>query len=149
MSGGRVPRPRLGGVPCPMSRGCTPSHVWGGTPSQVWGYPIPCPGVPHLRSGVPPHHLDLAGAPSPRPGWGTPPPARPGMGNPPGQTWDWVPPYPHLRWGTPPLRYGLTHKVKILPSPILRMRAVMKTFDCFVANSHSTGTGLRRYREWD
>ena len=102
---GGYPIPCPGGVPHPRSRGVTPSKVQGGTPSHVqW--------VPHLRSGGYPgyttHHLDLAGVPSP--------PARPGMG---------YSPYRDLRWGTPPpSRCGLTHKVKILPSPILRMRAV-------------------------
>ena len=84
------------------------------------GYPIPGPGVPHLRSGgvpisgpeggvlhlrsggyleYPPHHLDLAGVPPL--GWGTPP-AKPGMGYPPARPGMGYPPYPDLRWGRPP-----------------------------------------------
>ena len=117
---GVVPHPRSGGYPIPGLGGCTPSQVWG---------------VPHLRVGVP------RVPPSSRPGWGTPTWPDLGWGTPPGQTWDGVPPPPHQTWdGVAPLprpemgypppssRCGLTHKVKILPSPILRMRAVMNDF---------------------
>ena len=82
------------------------------------GYPVPGPGGPHpdLVGGVP-------WVPPSRPGMGYPPPPRPGMGYspPPSQTWDGVPP-PDLT-GYPP-RCGLTNKLKTVPSPILRMRAV-------------------------
>ena len=50
---------------------------------------------------------------------GCPPPSWPGTGVPPCLHYGVPPPHP-----TPPSRCGLTHKVKILPSPILRMRAV-------------------------
>ena len=72
------------------------------------GYPPP----PPPRPGTGYHHPDL--------GWGTPPPKTwdrvpPHTWDrvPPTQTWDGVPPSPH--------KCGL----KVLPSPILRMRAVM------------------------
>ena len=81
--------------------------VWGGgVPIQSWWW-----GVPHsvLAGGIP--HPGLVGP------WGIPATIR---------TWDGVPPRPDLGWGTPPpgRGVGLTHKVKILPSPILRMRVV-------------------------
>ena len=111
------------------------------------------PGTPPSRPGqgypgYHPHHPDLAGVPPhPRPGMGYPPTIQTWPGYPPTQTWDgvpptsdlgWVPPLPHHPdlagvppppssrpgWGTPS-RCGLTHKVKILPSPILGMRAVI------------------------
>ena len=121
----------MGGTPSSDGGGGVPHPVMvGGYPIQTW----PRWGTPR----VPPHHPDLAG--------GTPP-SRPGMGYPTGQTWDGVPPYPDLGWGTPPnpdLRWGtpspsrpgtgylpppqsrckLTNKLKTVPSPILRMRAV-------------------------
>ena len=112
-----VPGPRSGGYPIP-----------GVTWYQVWGYPIPGLAggypIPGLARGVP--HPDLViGYPL----------ARPGMGYPPDQTWDGVTPlarpgmgYSPARpdWGTPlPPRYGLTNKLKIVPSPILWMWAVI------------------------
>ena len=60
-------------------------------------------------------------------GRGYPQYSGPGMGYPPVQTWEQGT-SPTLTWDgvlpPPPSRCGLTHKVKILPSPILRMRAV-------------------------
>ena len=120
-----VPHPRSGGYPIPGL---------GGTLSQVWGYPIQT-----WFGGVP--HNDLVQGGS-RPGMGYPP-ARPGIGYPPSQTWDGVTPsQPDLGWGTaPPPRpdlgtppwCGLTNKLKTVPSPILRMRAV-KSHQCVITN---------------
>ena len=69
-------------------------------------------------------------------GWGTPPPTQtwdgvprlsgPGMGYLPPPSRTGTGPPPPTRDGVPPPpRCGLTRKVKLLPSPILRMRAVM------------------------
>ena len=86
----------------------------GGTPFPDRGYPLPSWGYPclDLGRGLPPPHLDL------------------GMGYPP-PTWTWEggthPSHLDLGRGYPPLsRCGLTHKVKILPFLILRMREVKK-----------------------
>ena len=106
-----------------------------------WGIPLPGPGLgypldlgwysPHLDLGWGTFHLDL--------GWGTfhldlgyPSPG-PRMGYLPNWTWDRVSPCldlgwgipPHLNqgWGTPPIEVW-TDKLKTVPSPILRMRAV-------------------------
>ena len=90
-----------------------------GTPHLDLGreYPPPGPG-----KGYPPH-LDLGrGYPPPGPGKGVPP-TWTWEGVTPPQTWDGVPPSSAGR-GTPPPRCGLTHRLKILPLPILRMRAV-------------------------
>ena len=99
------------------ARYATLSNGWGGYPIQSWWWGVP--GVPPSPSrpgwGYPgyPHHPDL--------GWGTPtqtwegvppPPLRPGMGYPP-QTWDGLPPPTSV------------DRLKILPSPILWMRAVI------------------------
>ena len=121
--GGGVVCPRSGGYPIP-GQGGTPSQVQGGTLSQVWGgtcprsggYPVPVPPCPDLGWGTP-----LA-----RPGIGYSPLARPGMGSPPRPDLGWGTP-PRPDWGTPPpTRCGLTNKLKTVPSPILRMRAVIK-----------------------
>ena len=105
--GGGVPCPRSRGVPCPRSGGgVTLSQVQGGYPMPGQGYPIQTwlGGVPQ----VPPSGPDL--------GWCTPP----------GQTWDGVPsPWTWLGYPPPP-RCELTNKLKTVPSPILRMRAVTK-----------------------
>ena len=96
--GGGYPVPGLGrGVPHPRSG-------QGGTPSQVW-----LVGVPHPRCG--PH---LVPPPRPRSGWwgGT-------QGTP--HTWDGVPPYIDLEWGTLPSlpRPGMGTPLP-LPHPDLR-----------------------------
>ena len=129
MSGGGYPIPGPGELPHPRSRGVP--HPRSGVVPQTHVQQ-----VPHLRSGGVPRVYH----PSSRPGWGTLPPSqtldgvlplprpemgypppplpRPEMGYPP-------PPLPRPEMGyPPPSRCGLTHKVKILPSPILRMRAV-------------------------
>ena len=104
------------------------------------------------RGGTPdtPHHPDLArgyhatiqtwdGVSTNHPdlGWGTPDPPRPGMGCPPPRPgMGYSPPRPgmgyspqDLGWGTPiQSRCGLTNKLQTVPSPILRMRAVIRTF---------------------
>ena len=143
MSGGGYP------IPCP---GGYSSHVWGGTPSHVRGVPcprsggVPCPrsgGVPHPRSGGVPHPGLVRGRGYPILTWsggvlGTPPSQIwDGVPLPPSQTWDGIPPPPPARpgmgyspprpdWGTPPPpRCELTNKLKTVPSPILRMRAVI------------------------
>ena len=60
-----------------------------------------------------------------------PPLCRPGMGYPPVQTWNGVPPPPARPWmgypPPPPPRCWLTNKLKTVPSPILRIRAVKNT----------------------
>ena len=63
--------------------------------------------------------------------WDGVPQSWPVMGSPPVQTWDAVSPCPDLGWGThphqsdgvPPVEVW-TDKLKTVPSPILRMRAV-------------------------
>ena len=87
-----------------------PSRPGWGTPPLSragWGTP-PYPDL----AGVPPNHPDLVGVPAP------PPTSRPGRGTPHPptiQTWLGYP---------PPSRGELTNKLKTVPSPILRMRAV-------------------------
>ena len=100
-----------------------------GTPTiQTWGgMPPPRPGMgyPPCRPEMGNHHTDLEwGTPHWNLGWRTPHPDL-GWGTPdwdlgqgtPSQTWDGVPPSP--------LRCGLTNKLKTVPSPILRMQAVI------------------------
>ena len=60
---------------------------------------VPLP-RPDLDGVMPPPHPDLDGVPPPRP----------------------------ARWGTPPSRCELTDKLKLLPSLILRMRAVISLY---------------------
>ena len=75
-----------------------------------------------LDLGPPPHpDLDL-GPPHPELDLGPP---LPRLGTPPTRTWTWDPPYPDLDLGPPPPRCELTNKLKTVPSPILRMRAVI------------------------
>ena len=105
-----------------------------------------------FRLGVPPPYPDLGpdldgGYPIPGQDWYSHPYA--GWGYHPILTWDGGIPHPDLGWGSPihpdlgrigspspPLADGgspppphhwceLTHKLKLLPSPILRMRAVI------------------------
>ena len=109
-----VPHPVLvGGIPPTIQTwpGGTPHHpdLAGGAPGTPYHPDLTRGEYP----GYPPHHQDLAGVP-PRPGMGYSPCPDLGWGTPPVQTCD----------GVTPLRCGLTHKVKILPSPILRMRVV-------------------------
>ena len=80
-------------------------HPWPG------GYTIPSQGVPHLCQGVPCTGVPLGKGPGTSQ-WGTP---WKGHGNS-GSIMGW-------RWGTPGCE--LTNKLKLLPSLILRMRAVM------------------------
>ena len=128
----RYPQPSrpgwAGGYPIQTWLGGTPDFV-GGTPdtpppsrprlgvSQTWlGVPWVPPFSDLVRGDTPgtPHHPDLDGVPSSRPGMGYPPPPQPEMGYPldlgqgTPQTWDRVPPYLDLRWGTPypDLRWG-------------------------------------------
>ena len=138
LGGYPLPRhPDLGGVnpgtPLPSRPGWgVPPHHPGYSPTiQTWlGYPPPSRPVwgtppPQTWDGVPPHHPDLAGVP------------------PPPQTWDGIPPHHQDLAGVPPpppSRPGSgtppppasVNRLKILPSPILRMRAVnilvLKTF---------------------
>ena len=112
--GGGVPRgtphPDLARVPPPSRPG------WGATPIQIWDRVPPHPDlgwcIPLSRPGMG-YPQPVMGYPPPRPVMGYPL-SRPGMGYPHVQTCD----------GVPPSGCRLTHKVKILPSPILRMRAV-------------------------
>ena len=116
-SGWGYPRPDLGqGYPHPnQGQGYPPS--WPGMgyhcPDLGWGYPCPDLGGGtlcfYLGWGYP--QLERMGVPPSWDGWGnlSPPP----IGN---------------HGGTSPLRWcKLTHKLKLLPSPILRMRAVTIT----------------------
>ena len=65
--------------------------------------------------GVPPPHLDLGwGTSLSRPGMGYPP-SRPGMG------------YPRQPDGAPPVEVWTDKQTKTVPSPILQMRAVVKS----------------------
>ena len=109
---GRVPPLWGGGVPwagAPLLEGCTP-----GRHPPAGGYPGWVPPARGVHQAGPPTwtwmgyppHLDLDGVPPlPGPGWGTPP------------TWTWngVP---------PPPRCELTHRLKTLPSLVLRTRSV-------------------------
>ena len=94
---------------CPPRSKC--SLCWsvggGGTPQPGMGYPPTWDGVPPPTwDGVPPWTWDGVHLP---------------------RIWDGVPPWPDLGWGTPLPRLGceLTNKLKTVPSPILRMRAVI------------------------
>ena len=88
-------------------------------PSQDWGTPLARTGLPPSMAGTRVHHKGHGTR-----GWGTPRNYMgPEAGVPPGKdlepdtwerTWD---------WSTTP-RCKLTNKLKILPSPILRMRTV-------------------------
>ena len=116
---------------------------WGGVP-----WVTPCPrsgrGVPHSADRGDPILL-TRGYPHPRSGWGYlgvplswswmgyPSPPRQQNGIPPIQTWDGIPPtpLPDLRWGTPPAPPASVDRLKILPSVILRMRAVMILYKPF------------------
>ena len=126
-----VPQPGLDGRGYPI-------QVWRGTPSQgVGGYPsqvlmVGVPWVPPNKTwlGYPPPIQTWTGYPPPsKPGWGTLPPSRPGWGTPPPptiKTWMKYPPYLDLTrvHPPPPPRCRLTNKLKTVPSPIFRMRAV-------------------------
>ena len=115
---------------------------------QTWSWGVPHPDLVGGHPGYPPHHPDLVRGVTPsRPGWGAPqvPLHHPDLEWGTLLTWDGVPtyldlgwgtplprpemgypPYPDLRWGTPPPRKcELTNKLKTVPSPILWMRAVM------------------------
>ena len=97
---------------------------WGTLPPEM-GYPLAWDGVPPpLEMGNPRPGMGYPPRPGmgypPKLGWGTPPDLgqgiplpRPGMGYPPTQTWDGVPPYLDLRWGTPypDLRWGTPPKI--------------------------------------
>ena len=117
--GGGYPIPGPGGVPCPMS---------GGVPHPMsGGYPIPGPGgVPHPRSrGGTPSHVRGKGVPSPE------------VGYPPGQTWDGVPPWPDLGWGTPPAYHPDLDGV---PPQNVNRQAPVKT----VPSCHTTSAGGKK-----
>ena len=106
-----------------------------GTPTiQTWlGYPH----HPDLTKEPPPHRPDLAGIPLTIQTWMGYPTHHSDLAEVPPtiQTWPGYPPHhpdlarvppPPFRpgWGTPPLWCELTNKLKTVPSPILRMRAV-------------------------
>ena len=95
---------------------------------------------PDQGGGGTPHPVLIRGYPHPvllgggevtpcQEGWWYPPVRKDGS-TPPPVGKDEVPPYqdcmgtPHWQMGVPPPRCGLTHKLKILASAILRMRAV-------------------------
>ena len=97
-------------------------NTWDGVPPSRpdWGVSRVPPTI-QTWDGVTPLTQTWDGVP-PRPGMGYLPDV--GWGTPT-QTWDGVTPHPDLGWGTPPRsRWGLTNKLKTVPSPILRMRAV-------------------------
>ena len=93
----RVPSTHCAALSNPDLVGGTGSQVWGGYPIPgPGGYPVPGPGwVPHPRSGGYP--IPGGGVPHPDLGWGTPPT----------WTWDGVPHYLDLRWGTSLPRPGM------------------------------------------
>ena len=118
-----------------LSNGGYPIQSWvGGTPSSLArGYPI--------QSWLGGYSIQfwLGGSPSsPDLGWGTPSspgqggtPSSPGQGCTQGNPlsrlgMEYSPSRPGMGYPLPQSRCGLTHKVKILPSPILQMRAVIK-----------------------
>ena len=117
-----------GGLPHPVMVGGDPIQSWlGGYPIQSWW------GVPHpVMVGVP-HPVMVGGT------LGTP--SRPGQGGyhgsgvpPTIHTWDGVPPTHRPETGYPPPTS--VDRLKILPSLILRMRAVIKLKTwCFLAYS--------------
>ena len=143
--------PTWDGVPPGPEMGYPPDLRWGTPPDLRWGYPSR-PGM-----GYTPPDLGWGNPPTPRPGTKSPPGPKtgyapgPGTGYPPppsiASTWyaaggmplaftqedflviNWGvrPPYLDLRWGTPP-PWVWTDKLKTVPSPILRMRAVNITF---------------------
>ena len=98
--GGGTPSNPGWGVPHPVLYWGVPHPVLaGGYPVLAGGYPIQSwPGGYTIQSwlGDTPHRPDLR----------------------------WDTPCPDLGWGNPLSRCGLTHKVKILPSPILRLKSV-------------------------
>ena len=115
--GMRCPHPDLGwGTPLvqtwdrvpPISRmGYSPVHTWDGLPpppsAPRIGYPLSTPGMGSSPSGP------RTGYPHPHLGWGTSPI----------QTWDGVP-------------LASVDRLKILPSLILRMRAVKTNSVCAI-----------------
>ena len=100
-----------GGVPHPVmvGGGGTSSSHGGGTPSSHGG---------GRRNTKPPHHPDLAGVPPTIQTWPRYPPHHPDLAR--------APPPPTIQtWlGYPPPVEVWTDKLKTVPSPILRMRAV-------------------------
>ena len=114
--GVRYPSPGRGRVyPIPGQGTPHPDLAWGGGPVLARGYLIPDWGTPSW--GTPSQDW---GTPQEGPGtshWGTPW-KRHGTS---GSIMGW-------RWGTP--RCGQTNKLKLLPSPILRMRVVMTICQC-------------------
>ena len=107
--------PVLGGVPPPVGVPPRPGLTPWGTPQPGLTRRVPEVGFPH--QGTP-----CWGTPS----WGTPhfgvPPSGYPLVVPPGQVWRGVPEVGCPHWGTPhrgnppPLKCGLTNKVKLLPS---------------------------------
>ena len=152
LDGGGVPHPVMGYPPHHLDlAGGYPHHpdLARGTPGTLppsrpgMGYPPPSDlgwGTPHHQpwDGVPPTIRPGMGyPPTIRPGMGYPPPSRPGWGTPQSSDLAGVPPPPSRPgWGTPPgSRCGLTNKLKTVPSPILRMRAVIRIVYLHVALS--------------
>ena len=147
--GGRTPSSSNRGYPHPvLTRGgghfTSPRTGWG-YPIQSWGKGVP-PSNPD-RAGVSPSSPDGGGGGlppsspegrmvvSPSPlirkdggiswwGMGVPSIRKDGGTPPPPRTWWGTPRTPSADEGIPPPGCELTHKLKILPSPILRMRAV-------------------------
>ena len=107
----------------------TPHHLpWVPLTIQTWlGYPPPCRpvwGIPYPWDGVPPPPSKPGwGTPHPRPEMGYPPPSRPGLGTPHPRPEMGYPPTIQVWTGYPPPPASVD-RLKILPSPILRMRAV-------------------------
>ena len=146
--GGGVPHPVLNGV------GGYPIHFWTGVPHPVldgeyphldlgWGtppvswmgYPQTWDGVPPQSAGLntPPRPIDWIGTPTlgqgtpllPPVGWmGYPPPhLNLGQGTPPCLDLGWGTPL-SAGWGTPSRNVDRQTPVKIVPSLVLRTRAV-------------------------
>ena len=163
-------------VPPSLHRiGCPHPDLGRGTPILTWmgvGYPILLTGVPHSTpiltwdGGIPPSWPSKGVPPSwPEMGYPLCPDLGSGYPLPHILTWNRVPTCPDLRWGNPPYMCKQTDRqtrVKTLPSPILRMRAVKIQSQCYcllkgkesfvlICNflcTHATYTGFISIRTW-
>ena len=118
-----------GGVPHPVLDGGTPFPGPGG------GYPLPRSRLGILLSGR------MGYSSSGRMGY---PPIGPGKGiTPPPSTWTWEGRTPHQPDGvTPPNQPTNVNRLKILPSPVLWMRAVIMVFGTDLEPNCPTGDFL-------
>ena len=115
-----------------------PPRIWDGVPPiQGWSTPLVQGwGTPPSKVGVPPPSKARSRYPPL-------PPSKAGLGYPPHPRLDQVPP-PGQGWigmGYPP-GCELTNKLKTVPSPILRMRAVIKETLVFNLRAPTRGSPL-------